>query len=252
MQYTVKSQAGFEYIDEGEGEVLMMLHGLFGALSNWTDVITHFAGRYRVVIPMMPVYTMPLKQADLNGLTDFIELFVAHHQFKDLTLVGNSLGGHIGLIFTLRHPHLVKRMVLTGSSGLFEHGMGNSYPRRSSYEFVRERVSYTFYDPTIATKELVDEVFQITNDSSTCLRMISIARSAQRHNMAKDIHAIEVPILLVWGLNDTITPAVVAHEFYNLLPNSTLKFVDKCCHVPMMEHPALFNQYFEDFLNLTA
>ncbi|TAF33474.1 MAG: alpha/beta hydrolase [Cytophagales bacterium] len=249
MQYTVKKQGEFEYIDEGSGEVLIMLHGLFGALSNWTDVIEHFSPKYRVLIPMMPIYTMPLKQADLNGLTDFIESFIAFQNLKEFSLIGNSLGGHIGLIFTLRHPHSVKRLVLTGSSGLFEHGMGNSYPRRSSYEFVRERVAYTFYDSTIATKELVDEVFEVTNDNSSCLRMISIARSAQRHNMAKDIHVIKVPTLLVWGLNDTITPPVVAHEFNNLLSNSTLKFVDKCCHVPMMEHPKVFNKYFEDFLN---
>jgi pimeloyl-ACP methyl ester carboxylesterase len=248
MNYTPKQEAGFKYLDEGKGETLLLLHGLFGALSNWDSVIREFSVRYRVLIPVMPIYEMPIKTASLEGLVSFIESFVAFKGLHDLTLLGNSLGGHVALIYTLTNKHNVKRMVLTGSSGLFENSMGGSFPKRGSYDYIKERVAYTFYDPATASKDLVDEVFDITKDIPKCMRIVAIAKSAQRHNMAKEIPKIEVPTLLVWGLNDTITPPMVAHEFNKLIPNSELRFIDKCGHAPMMEHPEKFNKLLSEFM----
>ena len=248
MELNIREEKGFKYLDEGKGETLIFLHGLFGALSNWNKVLDYFSKKYRVIIPMLPIYDMPLKEADLEGLLKFVEEFVALKKLNDFVIVGNSLGGHVGLMYTLKNQHKVNRLVLTGSSGLFEDTMGGSYPRRGSYDFVKKKVEYTFYDPNIATKELIDEVFEITRSIPTCLRMVSIARSAQKHNLAKDLSNIRIPTLLIWGLNDTITPPIVAHEFNKLIPNTELRFIDKCGHAPMMEHPEEFNRLFENFL----
>ncbi len=239
---------GMKYLEAGQGEPLVLLHGLFGALSNFDTVTSYFSQKYRVLIPVMPIYDVSVKEADLESLVRFIAEFVESKELNNLTLLGNSLGGHVALIYSLRFPDKVKRLILTGSSGLFEDGMGGSYPKRGNYEFVKERVGYTFYDPAVATKELVDEVFEVTRSIPKCLRMVSYARSAQRHNMASVIHAIKIPTLLIWGLNDTITPPHVAHEFHKLLPNSTLKFIDRCGHAPMMEHPEKFNRIVNEFL----
>ncbi len=244
----LKEKDGITYIDEGEGEVLLLLHGLFGALSNWDQVVQHFSQNYRVMIPLLPIYTMPIKEAGLEGLTDFLEKFVEQQQLSNLNIMGNSLGGHVGLIFTLRNQQRVKRLILTGSSGLFENAMGGSYPKRGSYDFVKERVAYTFYDPATATDELVNEVFETTKSIPKCMRIVAMAKSAQRNNMADELPKIQVPTLLIWGLNDTITPPMVGHEFNRLLPNSQLHFIDKCCHAPMMEHPDKFNRLLDEFL----
>ncbi len=245
----IKKDSGFDYIDEGEGEVLLLLHGLFGALSNWDAVVSRFSKNYRVIIPLLPIYTMPVRQAGLESLNKYVEDFVKLKSLKNLHIIGNSLGGHIGLIYTLKNQTEVKSLILTGSSGLFENSMGASFPKRGSYEFVAERVAYTFYDPKTATKELIDDVFETTKSIPKCLNIVAIAKSAQRNNMADEITKIKVPTLLVWGLNDTITPPIVAHEFNQLIPNSTLRFVDECCHAPMMEKPEEFNQLVEEFLN---
>lgn len=251
MELQIKQEGDFQYIDEGEGEVLLLLHGLFGALSNWQGVVDHFSKQYRVVIPLMPIYEMALHKAGVPGLASFIEDFVKLKKLNDLTLLGNSLGGHVALVYTLKNSGRVKRLVLTGSSGLFEDSMGGSFPKRGNYEYVKERVEYTFYSPETATKELVDEVFDITNSNSKCLRIIAIAKSAQRHNLGKDLENIQVPTLLIWGLNDTITPPIVAHEFNRLIKGSELYFIDKCGHAPMMEHPDKFNSILEKFLQRT-
>ncbi len=244
----IKESNGFKYIDEGSGEIMMLLHGLFGALSNWDGVVKEFSQSHRVIIPMLPIYDMPIKKAGLEGLTKFVEVFVAEMDLHDMNLVGNSLGGHVALLYTLANPDKVKSLSLTGSSGLFEDGMGGSFPKRGSYDYVDERVRYTFYDPNTATKELVDEVFDTTTSIPKALRIVAIAKSAQRNNIAKEITKITCPTLLIWGLNDTITPPMVGHEFNKLIPNSQLRFIDKCCHAPMMEHPAKFNVLLKDFL----
>jgi pimeloyl-ACP methyl ester carboxylesterase len=248
MAIQIKEENGYKFVDEGKGETLLLLHGLFGALSNWEGVVNRFSKNFRVVIPMLPIYEMPIKEAGLDGLRKFLEEFVAFKNLKDMIIMGNSLGGHIALIYTLKNGDKVKKLILTGSSGLFEDSMGGSYPKRGNYEYIKERVAYTFYDPKVASKALVDEVFDITKSIPKCMRIVAIAKSAQRHNMADEIPNIKAPTLLVWGLNDTITPPMVAHEFNRLIPNSTLKFIDKCCHAPMMEHPEKFNELVEDFL----
>ncbi|MBD2701273.1 alpha/beta hydrolase [Spirosoma sp. BT702] len=248
MNYQIREEAGFRYVDEGQGDILLLLHGLFGALSNWDEVITTFSKRYRVIIPMMPIYEMPIRQASLEGLLAFIEKFVAQKGLNEMTLLGNSLGGHLAILYTFNHPDQVRRLVLTGSSGLFENGMGGSFPKRGSYEYVAERVAYTFYDPKVASKDLIDEVFEITSSIPKCMSIVGIAKSAQRNNVAKDLYKIQVPTLLVWGLNDTITPAEVAHEFNRLIVDSELHFIDKCCHAPMMECPNRFNELLDNWL----
>lgn len=249
MEYLIKEEGEYRYIEEGQGDILLLLHGLFGSLSNWQGVIDHFKVDYKVIIPLMPIHEMPVKEAGCEGLTEFIEGFVDFKGLDKFSVIGNSLGGHVALIYTLRHPVKIQRLILTGSSGLFENSMGGSYPKRGNYEYIKERVEYTFYDPKTASKELVDEVFEITNSIPKVMRIIAIAKSAQRNNMAKDIVHIKAPTLLIWGLNDTITPPEVGHEFNQLIPGSTLRFIDKCCHAPMMERPTEFNEIVTEWLN---
>lgn len=248
MNFEVKEEGGYKYIDEGEGENLVLLHGLFGALSNWDEVIKAFKGKYRIIIPVLPIYEAPMKQCNLKSLSAFVDKFTKFKALKSFNIIGNSLGGHIGLIYTKNNLHKVKKLILTGSSGLFENSMGSSFPRRSNYDFVKDRVGKTFYNPKVATKKLVDTVYEVTKSTASCLRMIYIARSAQKHNMKKEIPEITTPTLLIWGLNDTITPPFVGHEFNRLMPNSTLQFIDKCGHAPMMEHPDQFNNILKHFL----
>lgn len=249
MPLDVKELKGYSYVDEGQGQVLMLLHGLFGALSNWEAVVSRFQAKYRVVIPMLPIYTMPIKEAGLEGLRQYVEGFVEAMQLDNMIIMGNSLGGHVALLYALNNDKKVNKLILTGSSGLFENAMGGSYPRRGSYDYIKERVEYTFYDPKVASKDLVDEVFETTRSIPKCMRIVAIAKSAQRNNLAGDLHKIKVPTLLVWGLNDTITPPMVGHDFNRLIPESKLRFIDQCCHAPMMEHPNKFNELVDEFIS---
>ncbi|MDN3547554.1 alpha/beta fold hydrolase [Mucilaginibacter aquaedulcis] len=249
MDFVLKEEHGFSYIDEGEGEVLLLLHGLMGSLSNWDDVVNEFKSRYRVLIPILPIYDMPLLTTGVKSLSKFVHKFIKLKELNNITILGNSLGGHVALIYVLAHPENVKALVLTGSSGLYENAFGGSFPRRESIDFVREKVQYTFYDPAVATDELVNDVYKLINDRHSVIRLLAMAKSAIRHNMKKDLHKMNLPVCLIWGKNDKITPPEVAVEFNEFLPDSELHWIDKCGHAPMMERPEEFNTLLTAFLD---
>ncbi len=248
MQYEVKEYNKFRYIEEGQGEPLVLLHGLFGALSNFKDLIEYFRHQYRVVVPMLPLFELDLLHTSVGGLAKHVHKFLEAKNLTQVHLLGNSLGGHVALLYTLKHPERVKSMILTGSSGLFENGMGDTYPKRGDYEYIRKKTELTFYDPKMATQELVDEVFSITNNRLKVIKIIALAKSAIRNNLGEELNQIKQPTLLVWGNNDTITPPFVGREFNRLIPNSELCFIDKCGHAPMMEVPDEFNRILHKFL----
>ncbi|MCK5705035.1 MAG: alpha/beta hydrolase [Cyclobacteriaceae bacterium] len=248
MPFEIKEVGKYKYIEEGSGANLVLLHGLFGALSNWDTVINRFKNKFRIIIPMLPIYELPFRKISLDSLVEHVEGFVDLKKLENITLMGNSLGGHLALIYTLKRQETVKQLILTGSSGLFENAMGGSFPKRGSYDYVKERAEYTFYDPKSISEEYIQEIFETMKSIPKCLNIVAIAKSAQRHNMSNEITGIKVPTYLIWGLNDTITPPMVAHDFNRLIPNSTLKFIDKCCHAPMMEQPEKFNEILSAFL----
>lgn len=249
MHYPIHQEKKFQFIEEGNGPVLILLHGLFGALSNWVDVVEKFSREYRVVIPLMPIYTLPVLNTNVKALAEFVHDFITYKDYKDVTLIGNSLGGHVTLVYVKKYPERIKAMVLTGSSGLYENAMGGTFPKREDYNFIRQKVEYTFYDPATATKELVDEVFGIVNDKTKLIRILSLAKSAIRHNMSEDLGKMKLPACLIWGKQDTITPPEVAEEFHRLLPDNDLYWIDKCGHAPMMEQPEEFNTVLDLWLN---
>ncbi len=248
MEYELKKEGKFEYLEVGEGETLMLLHGLFGALSNFADLIEKFRHTHKVVVPILPLFDLDILHTSVTGLAKHVTQFIDHKGYDNIHLLGNSLGGHVGLVYVLKTPEKIKSLTLTGSSGLFENAMGDSYPKRGDYEYIKNKTAQTFYDPAVATKELVDEVFEITCNRIKVIKILALAKSAIRNNLAEELHQIKLPTMLIWGKNDIVTPPFVAEEFKKLIPNSQLQFIDKCGHAPMMEVPNEFNIILENFL----
>ena len=223
LPYEVKEDGKFKFIEEGVGEPLILLHGLFGAMSNFAGIINHFRHTHQVIVPLLPLF--------------------------ELDLLHTTVGA---LVHVLKTPAKVKSLILTGSSGLFENGMGDTYPKRGDYEYIRKKTEMTFYDPNTASKELVDEVYQIVNERMKTLKVISLARSAIKNNLGDELRQIKLPTLLIWGNNDSITPPFVGREFNKLIPHSELHFIDHCGHAPMMEVPNEFNVILAQFLQKQA
>ncbi len=241
MDLTYKNVRGYNYVDEGGGPVVLLLHGLMGGPENFRRVIANLREGYRVIAPRLPLFELPLRKACVKELSQFLSRFISDMAFARVTLVGNSLGGHVALHYALTHPENVSGMVLTGSSGLKENTMGTTLPRRKDYDYVREKAALTFYDPAMATEELVDDVFATLNSNVKALKLLRMAKSAVRENLAHELHRMTMPVGLIWGRDDIVTPPEVAHEFHEKLALSRLSFIDRCGHAPMMERPDEFN-----------
>ena len=241
MRHNIIEEKEYKYLEEGEGFPIIILHGLMGNLSNFNEVTEFFKYKnFKVIMPVLPIYDLPILKTSVKELANFLDRFIAHKKIKEFVLMGNSLGGHIGLYYT-KIFNKAKGLVLTGSSGLYEKGMGSGYTKRGDYEVIRKKVEEVFFEPAVATKELVDEVFQVVNDRSKLIKILAMAKSAIRHNMAQDLPHMKLPVCIIWGKNDNVTPPEVTDEFHKLLPNSDLFWIDKCGHAPMMEHPPIFN-----------
>lgn len=249
MDFNLIKEKEYSYIEEGDGFPIIVLHGLMGNLSNFNEVTRFFKERnFKVIMPVLPIYELPLLKTSVKELAKFLDNFIIHKKIKDFVLMGNSLGGHIGLYYT-KMFNKAKGMILTGSSGLYEKGMGSGYTKRGDYNVIKKKVEEVFYSPEVATKELVDEVFETVNDRSKLIKILAMAKSAIRHNMAADLPKMKLPTCIIWGKNDNVTPPNVADEFHKLLPNSNLFWINKCGHAPMMEHPSKFNKILFDWLS---
>lgn len=248
MNLDIKQEGRFKYVMQGEGPVIIFLHGLFGALSNFKENFEPFTDRFTVALPLLPLYELEVKDSTVPGMVDYIDGFIEHMGFEKVILLGNSLGGHIGLLYTLEKLEKVQGLILTGSSGLFESALGDTFPKRGDYEYIKNKTETTFYDPEMATKELVDEVFDIVNDREKVIRVLSIAKSALRHNIGERLGAITQPTILIWGNEDSITPPFVGVDFEKLIPNSKLHLIKQCGHAAMMEKPEEFNIILNEWL----
>lgn len=243
MAHLLKKEKEYRYIEVGEGTPIIVLHGLMGGLSNFEAVTDFFSTKgYKVIIPELPIYAMSLLKTNVKSFANYLRDFIDFKGFENVILLGNSLGGHIGLYHTKLYPEKVKALIITGSSGLYESAMGGGYTKRSDYEVIKKKAQDVFYDPAVATKAIVDEVYETVNDRNKLIKTLAIAKSAIRHNMAKDLPNMTTPTCIIWGKNDTVTPPEVADEFHELLPNSDLFWIDKCGHAAMMEHPEEFNK----------
>ena len=249
MAHSLKKEGIYSYIEVGEGTPIVILHGLMGGLSNFDSVTDFFSNKgYKIIIPELPIYNMSLLKTNVKSFAQYLHEFIEFKGLSEVILLGNSLGGHIGLYHTKLFPEKVRALVITGSSGLYENAMGGGYPKRSDYKIIKKKAEDVFYDPAIATKEIVDEVYEIVNNRKKLIKTIGIAKSAIRHNMSKDLPNMDTPTCIIWGKNDTVTPPEVAEEFHMLLPNSDLFWIDKCGHAAMMEHPDEFNQILHKWL----
>lgn len=245
----IKKEGKFTYIEKGEGRPLILLHGLMGGVDNFGSMLDIVASSgFRVLAPDLKLFEVPLLKTSIKYLSQYLNDFMKHKKLDKSVLVGNSLGGHIALVFSKEFPEKIDGLILTGSSGLYEKAMGDTFPRRGDYDYIKTKTEEVFYDPKTATKELVDKVFDIANKRDSVIRLLAFAKSAIRHNMAKDLPNMKMPVCLIWGKQDKVTPPHVAEEFQSLFQKSELFWIDKCGHSPMWEHPEIFSKITIDWL----
>ena len=245
----IKKESKFTWIEKGDaGKPIILLHGLMGGIDNFGEMVDIISTKYKIYGLDLKLFEGMKLKVSVKALSEYLYKFMSHLNLESATLIGNSMGGHIGLIFAKKNPKMVDSLILTGSSGLYENSMGDSFPRRGDKDYIRMKTQEVFYDPKVATDELVDNIFEIATNRIKVLKLLGYAKSAIRHNMSEDLPNIKIATCLIWGAKDKVTPPHVAEEFHNLLPNSELNWIPLCGHAPMWEHPKKFSEIVMKFL----
>ena len=237
-----------DFTEYGAGPVnLVLLHGLFGAMTNWDGAIPFFSQFASTTALHFPILTAHRSEVKVKALACLTEYFLRKRNKHPVVLCGNSLGGHVALRLALSSPELVDALVLTGSSGLYEHTV-DTLPIRPGPDFVRSQMQRVFYNDQLITDAAVDEVCTILKNKLSQINLIHSARSAKRDFLLERLKEINIPVLLVWGKDDLVTTMDVAETFNRELPKSKLIVFNKCGHAPMIEYPQKFAQEVQSFL----
>jgi len=238
----------YKYKEKGSGDPVIMLHGMFGEISNWDGVVKDVSGDFRAIILSLPYLELEPKLCSVGVMTEFLASFIESHNLDNVTLIGNSLGGHVALDYVINYKGRIRNLVLTGSSGLFERGYTDDIQIHPTREYLSRKIGEVFYDKRFVTDKMVNDAYAILKSRLLKLKIVRISKSAKRYNLSGQLSLITCDTLLIWGKNDIITPPEVAHIFNTNIRNSKLVFVNGCGHAPMMEKPEEFNKYLMDFL----
>jgi pimeloyl-ACP methyl ester carboxylesterase len=242
----------FPVVESGDkGPTMLLLHGLFGALSNWDSTLPLFSKFSKCVALQFPILTGHSSEVKVKALAAFTEYYIRSNNLGPVILCGNSLGGHVALRVALSSPELVDCLLLSGSSGLYEH-TADTLPVRPNSDFIREHMGRVFYNREFITDEAVDEIMEILSKRSNHLNLIHAARSAKKDNLQEILSQVKAPTLLLWGENDEVTTMDVANIFDSKLPNSKLVSVAGCGHAPMIEHPEWFANEVKNFIEANS
>lgn len=245
------SDPEFRWLERGEGEPVVLLHGLMGRMDHWEAVLEHLGDQCRPMALSLPIFDARLGEVSIPELARHVRRFLDALEIPRAVVGGNSLGGHVALELALSYPDRVSGLILAGSSGLFERGFVRGVPRRPTTEYVRAKLEEVVYDRALVTPAWVESVRQVANTRSCAIRLVRFAKAAKRDSIAERLPALRLPTLLVWGMNDVVTPPDVGHRFNALIAESQLWLLARCGHVPMLERPVPFNRVVADWLEAT-
>jgi len=256
-QRTTADGVSLRFYDVGSGEPpIVLLHGLFGSPSNWQPIMSDLAGDYRFLALHLPIDPGEDRRhsafRSLGQLTEHVARFFDEMELDRAVLCGNSLGGQVALDFCLRHSERVAGLVLCGSAGLFERSLSGGSPPRLCRDFIREQACKIFYDPKHVSDELVDDVYAMLSDRDYRRFLLRVAMATRARYMLEELVHVKVPTVLLWGRDDSITPPVVAEQFFGSIQNARLAFIDRCGHAPPIEQPEAFARLLHAFLKDTT
>lgn len=240
-------------VEMGSGDqTVFFLHGLFGSPEHWRRVMERLADRYRVIAPQLPVDPKPGRRKHgikaIADLSDQVRGLIESFRIDPLVICGNSLGGLVAIDLCARYPQLSKGLVLAGSAGLFERSPIGGIRPRPSREFVRSTVSGIVYEQELVTDELVDDWHNSIKDRDYVRFILRVSRATRDRTVERELENLDLPTMIIWGREDTVTPPSTGLEFQRRIKGARLQFIDDCGHAPNWERPEAFADVLDEFL----
>ncbi len=253
-----------------KGSAVVLVHGLGGFIENWMYNVETLAQRHRVYAMDLVGFgrsdKTPLVK-DVYVLVQFISDFMDTQKISKATLVGNSLGAGLVLLFALQFPQKVEKLVLVDNAGMGRDVIIDfrlcSLPYlgelliKPSLKGTEKLWKKIVYDPALVTPELIKMCYELGTLPGATKSLLSVLRSGinlcgQRATLTKlllkDLGKITAPTLVLWGRQDRIISVKHAQIAVAKIPGAKLQIYDKCGHMPMFERPVEFNKLVLDFL----
>ena len=261
--------AEVNYVEMGEGEPIVFVHGLSGCWQNWLENLPHFARNHRVLALDLPGFggsPMPSWPIEIPAygrlLHDFCEkLGIA----GSASLIGNSMGGFVATEAVIEGPGRFDRLVLVSAAGItyararnepaamigrLAQMSGPVLARFNRAGLTRRRARYLsfrglFRYPNRLRPELLwEQVEPALRSPGTA----DAVRALFGYDVRERLSEIEIPTLVVWGFADRIVPVQAALSYHRRIPNSRLEIFERTGHLPQLERPARFNRLVDGFL----
>src|SRR5262249_38680868 len=160
----------FRWLERGDGEPVVLLHGLLGEMDHWETSLVELEDTCRAMALSLPIFDPAVPALSLPELTGYVERFLEILALPPAVVGGNSLGGHLALELALARPDRVSGLILTGSSGLFERGVSRGVPHHPTADYLEQKLAETFHDPGLVTPARVERVRAIATDRALVRR----------------------------------------------------------------------------------
>ena len=237
------------FIDVGEGQPVLLLHGLFGKVSMWKRITESLRKNFRVVVPRLPLFDLPIDQANIKELSRHLHELVEWHRLTNVHLVGHGIGGQLALTYASEHRSNVNKIVVSGSDLFQSEELDVITSVDRDHEMIGEKVRSAFYNSYLAGPALVNEIYRTIENDSTRATIENLVRSSANGSVGPVLNKIDHRVMLLWGLEDKITPPGIAFHFHDCLQNSEIRFIEKCGHLPMVEEPERFVKHLASFFD---
>lgn len=233
----------------GTGSPIVILNGLLGQNDHWFGVVQKLAKVGECILIQPPLLEMKGKGCSVDGVTALTTSLIESLVDEAPVIVGNSLGGHVALRIALANQDLPRGLVLVGSSGLFERTFERDWQHSPSVDYMQRKIEELFDDAARIPDGMVDVAHGALSRRSAARALVKLGRSAKRDHLGEELHRIECPVLLSWGRQDRVTPAEVAEQFHQLIPNSRLDWLERCGHAPQIERADELSESIGRFVN---
>jgi len=258
------------YWELGEGDPVLLIHGLGASAETWQDTLPVLAKAHHVYAVDLVGFgysDKPAADYTLDYLVEFIRGFMDVVGLEETTIIGHSLGGALVLRFAIVHPNRASKLVLVDSAGLSrEVGLGlrlaalplvGELLLRPSPEKTRQALKPFFHNPALLTDAFVDLNYDLITQPGAQAAYLSTVRSlvsvfGARLHIGDDIIArlgeIQVPVLVIWGAQDAIVPVAHADIARDRIADAQIHILPECGHMPMMEKTKEFSRLVGRFL----
>lgn len=262
------------YHEAGDGPPLVLLHGSGPGVTGWRNFrgnLEVFAENFRCLVLELPGFGV---SDDFGGhpMLDAqaaLPVFLDALEVEKIDIIGNSMGGGVGIHFAITAPARLGRLVTIGGIGrnIFSPGPGEGirllqeFTEQPTRQRLVDWLNSMVFDPELVTEELVEERWALASDPDTLAsarRMYSkeVYRQYEKFAATSDVpqqwalmHKVRAPTLLTWGRDDRVSPLDMALIPMRTIPNAELHTFPNCGHWVMIEAKAAFESAVLSFLS---